>query len=210
MSKKLKFLFKLSVGASIFTGLFVLLFLQEVAVFGDGFIRACGEKGISLPLQDPNILVDVSDSTLTIKDGEVVIRRYDVSTGSGKFLGALDKDGKATPLGEYRVTRKSVRESVLFHGSRFLQFNFPSEEDIENAWDQGLINRTEYERYYDAVANGSAIPTNLSISRELGIQGNYFAILGAKSTNGGIALSNGDINEIFEHIPVGTPVVIRR
>ena len=86
MSKKLKILFKAGVLFSFFYGLFVLLFLQEVAVFGDSFLKACDEKGVYLPLQDPNILVDVSDATLTISEGDDYPRKPSVVAVSGMLV----------------------------------------------------------------------------------------------------------------------------
>ena len=79
MPKKLKFLFKSAVVLSFFWAMFVLLYLQEITVFGDGFLTACDEKGITLPLERPHILVDVSDGTLTISDGDRLVRRYDIA-----------------------------------------------------------------------------------------------------------------------------------
>ena len=108
------------------------------------------------------------------------------------------------------MIRKAKREDMLFKGSRFLQIDFPSDDDIERAWDQGLITSLDYERYYDVRESTGKPPQDLPITRDIGIQGNYFSLMGSKSTNGSIALSNGDINDIFQHIPVGTPVVIRR
>jgi len=160
-------------------------------------------------LKEPRILVDVSDSTLSIFEGDKLVRRYDIATGDSQFTGALRPSTDSTPTGEYHVIRKAKRENVLFQGSRFLELDFPSDDDIEAAWDQGLIDAVEYERYYDVRRATGRPPTDLAISRSIGIRGNYFAISGAKSTNGSIALSNGDINEIFDHIPLGTPVVIQ-
>ncbi len=209
MSKRLKFFFKAAVVSSFAYGLFVLLFLQEITIFGDSFVKACNDQGIGLPLSDPRILIDISDSTLTINDGDKLIRRYDIATGTNRISGILSKEGESTPIGEYKVIRKAIRESVFFQGSRFLQIDFPSEDDIENAWEQGLINSGEYARYYEARDNNRPPPPGLGISRSIGIRGNYFAISGPRSTNGAVAMSNGDINEIFEYIPIGTPVVIR-
>ncbi len=209
MTRKLRFLFKSAVAFSLLYGLFVLFFLQEVSIFGDSFLTACEEKSISLPLKEPRIVVDVSDSTLSIYEGEKLVRRYDIATGDSQLVGSLRPNTDSTPVGEYHVIRKAVREDVLFRGSRFLELDFPSDNDIEAAWDQGLINAVEYERYYDVRRSTGKPPTDLAISRPIGIRGNYFAISGAKSTNGSIALSNGDINEIFDHIPLGTPVVIQ-
>ncbi|MFT7617836.1 MAG: hypothetical protein ACI97A_001475 [Planctomycetota bacterium] len=210
MPKKLKFLFKATIAASFLYGLFVLFFLQEVGIFGDSFLKACEEKGVHLPLTDPKILVDVSDATLTISEGDTVVRRYDISTGTNRVVGSLKKEMNSTPLGTYKVVRKAVRESVLFTGSRFLEINFPCTDDVELAWEQGLIDGPEYERYHAAKDSNQELPQDLKFSRTLGIQGNYFSIMGQRSTNGGVALSNGDLNDVFDHIPVGTPVTIRR
>ena len=176
----------------------------------DGLKKAAREKGIDLPLEVPHILVDVSDKTLSVFAGEILVRRYDIATGSNPRTGVLKKGSGSTPLGEYKVVRKGIRESVFSRGSRFMEINFPAPDDIEKSWEQGYLNRTEYDRYYEALDSGNPIPADLPVSGPLGIQGNHFLFAGSESTDGSVALRNSDVIELFQYIPLGTPVVIRR
>ncbi|MCB9832423.1 MAG: L,D-transpeptidase [Planctomycetes bacterium] len=206
--KKLKFLFKMALFIAFLGGLFVALFLQEVGFLGNGFEKACREKGIALPLQDPRLVVDVGGKTLSIYEGETLIRRYDVASGRARRLGALDRDSNSTPVGEYRVVRKAVRESMFSRGSRFLQIDYPNADDADRAWDLGRLDRAQYDAIITAVEAAKPPPENTPIGGNLGIQGNYFSIVGDSFTDGSIALSNGDIVDLFDHIPLGTPVTI--
>ncbi len=207
--RKLKFLFKTALLFSFLGALFIVFFLQEIAFLGNGFEKAAREKGIVLPLKDPRIVVDVGGKTMMVYEGETLLRRYDIATGQSRRLGALDKDAASTPVGEYKVVRKAIRESMFLRGSRFLQIDYPSPEDADRAWDLGRLNRGQYDAIYQAHDYGKPPPDDTPIGGNLGIQGNYFTLMGDTFTDGSIALSNGDLVDIFDFIPVGTPVIIR-
>lgn len=205
----LKRFFKLAVFGGVVYGLFVIVYLQEVT-FGGGFEKDCADAGIILPLDEPRIEVDVSNYTMSLYDGERMVRRYDIAVGENRRLGILTKDAESTPLGEYRITRKAIREDIFRRGSRFFEIDFPSLEDIESAYEVGLIDAENYARCHRAFLAGDPLPNDLPIGDTLGIQGNHSVLAGNRSTDGSIALRNADINQIFEHIPVGTPVIIRQ
>ena len=207
--KKLRFLFKCAVVMTIFFVIFVAFFLEELEITGNGFVKSCREGGIALPLDQPRIEVDVSDGTMTIFDGDKVVRRYDVACGENRRNGVVGPGSNSTPIGEYTIRRKAIRESLFRRGSRFLELDFPSEDDLGKAFDGGLIDRDQYQRALDCIRDGRVIPGDIPLAGHLGIQGNYYPFMGSRFTDGSVALKNGDIVDFFDYIPVGSRVVIK-
>lgn len=196
--------------AALLWGSYLLLFLQEWGFAGSHLSSVAAERGIPLPLQEPRIVVDFSDKTLSVYSGDDVVKRYDVAVGKNHEPGILNRAMNSTPLGRYTIIGKWRRLDTVSHGSRFMEIDFPSPQDVDGAWEQGLIDEIEYERCCEAMNRGEPMPRDLGIGGGIGIQGNFFAFMGHNFTDGSIALSNHDINDLFHYIPVGCPVVIRR
>ena len=192
------------IGAVLF-GAFVTFYLQEFA--SDEIPKIAKERGISCPLNQPWLEVNLQHMTLSLFDGEVLLKRYNIGYGKHASGRLHERDG-STPLGEYTVLKKLKREDMISRGSRFMVLDFPSPEDAERAMEVGEISDDEYNRIMRAHRVGELPPADTSLKGPLGIQGNFFPFQDRHFTDGSIALSNGDMNELFEHIPEGTRVVI--
>ncbi len=193
-------------GAALLAGAFVSLYLQEFA--GDEIPERARAAGIAVPLQDPKIEVDLDRFTLTLLDGDAPVKRYDIGFGKARSVGVLALAG-CTPVGEYRIIRKAVREDVLNRGSRFLQIDYPNADDVFAGHRAGSIDGATAARFRLAEESGSPPPADTPLRGNLGIQGNFFGLRDRRFTDGSIALSNSDINELFSWVSVGTPVIIR-
>ena len=96
----------------------------------------------------------------------------------------------ATPEGKYRVTKVKKRGSKYY---KAVLLDYPNSRDRE--------------RHADARAAGS-IPEGAGPGGYIEIHG-----MGGKGldwTDGCVAVSNGDMDEILRHVDVGTPVTIVR
>lgn len=174
-------------------------FLQEG--LPDDLAKAAADAGVTLPLPEPRITVELLRGTLEVWSGDTMVKRYDVGWGRAHAAGAFGAGKCGTPVGEYHVVRKSVRKDVGAHGSRFIELDFPNADDLDIAWDRGLISRA------DAIPPASPA-VRAALGGPLGIQGNFFFFSSRHCTDGSIAVTNASINEIHRHIPVGTPVTI--
>jgi len=186
--------------------LFVVAYLQEFA--GDDIPEIAREAGVSLPLKDPRLEVILQNMTLALYEGDVLLKRYSVGYGHKMPGRANDREG-STPLGEYMIVDKQERKDLLSRGTRFLRFDFPGLEDADKALDAGEITREDYEAINVAHRLDEFPPSDTALLGPLGIQGNYFFFQDRRFTDGSLALSNGDINELYEYVPIGTPVVIK-
>ena len=179
--------------------------LQELA--SDQIPELARDAKVELPLSDPRIEIGLQRMTLALYDGDVMIKRYDIGYGQ-QMPGKLDQRADSTPVGTYRIVSKDIRKDVLARGSRFMAIDFPSLENAQDAYVMGVITHADFTRIHDAHALGHVPPGDTALGGPVGIQGNYFFFRPRRFTDGSIALSNGDVNELFEHVPLGTPVII--
>ena len=191
--------------AFLFT-LVVAGLLQEFAP--DDLPAAARDAGVALPLKNPLIVVCIQPMTLSLYDGETLTQRYNIGYGRGP-IGRISKRENSTPLGEFVIAGKEKRKNVMGHGSRFLRFDFPTEEIALRAWEAGAITDDDLDAILSAHAEGQEPPHDTPFGGPLGIQGNFFFFLERRFTDGSIALSNADINELYAHGEIGTRVIIR-
>jgi murein L,D-transpeptidase YafK len=135
------------------------------------------------------IVIVKSARTMTLMDGDRVLKTYKVALG-GQPVGAKERQGDhKTPEGNYVVDQK--KSQSLFH--RALHLSYPSAADRERA------------RKLRASPGGDI---------EIHGLGAKYAWVGAKHrltdwTDGCIAVTNEEIDEIFRLVPAGTRVEIR-
>lgn len=153
--------------------------------------------------------VDTGALELRVLRGVEVVRIYrDIAIG--RFGTTEDKrrlDGK-TPLGEYRISL--IKNNSKFH--RFFGFDYPHLRHAERALQRGELSVEDYLRVRNAVRAGRVPPQNTPLGGHLGIHG-----IGAGEpevhtdfnwTNGCIALTNEQIEELTPWLRVGTRVVV--
>lgn len=153
--------------------------------------------------------VDTEAQELRVLRGLEVIRVYhDIAIGrSGTTHDKRRLDGK-TPLGEYRISL--IKNNSKFH--RFFGFDYPHLRHAERALQRGELSVEDYLRVRNAVRAGRVAPQNTPLGGHLGIHG-----IGAGEpevhsdfnwTNGCIALTNEEVEELAQWLRVGTRVVV--
>jgi lipoprotein-anchoring transpeptidase ErfK/SrfK len=142
--------------------------------------RATGEAAI-LVLKEKNVLVLVSRG--------VAARSYDAEIGSNA-LGVKQRQGdRATPEGRYRIVAKRDHGRSRYY--RALLLDYP--------------NAADRERFAAAQRRGE-IPREASIGGLIEIHGEGGR--GQNWTEGCVALSNSDIDDLYRRVDVGTRVTI--
>lgn len=145
---------------------------------------ASGEAG-----QADHILIVKSTRTMTLMHGNKVLKTYKVALGTAP-VGPKEKQGDhKTPEGNYMIDAKNSHSQ--FHLA--LHISYPKAQDRERA------RRTGVSPGGDIMIHGLAP---------------QFAFLGALHrqtdwTDGCIAVTNPEIEEIWKLVPVGTTVEIK-
>ena len=156
------------------------------------------------------LLVDTGKLTLSVMRGDVALKTYDnIAIGSNGTTRSKRVADEKTPLGDFSIIE--VRMESRFH--RFLAIDYPTMDDAQRALGDGRVSQAEYDSLRRAWSSGGAPPQNTRLGGHIGIQG-----IGAGDpeihaafnwTNGCIALTNQQIEELLQWVGPGTRVSIR-
>ena len=134
------------------------------------------------------VVVDKRARTLTLLNHGTVLKRYRVSLG-GAPEGHKQREGdERTPEGLYRLDRRNPRSSAHLA----LHISYPDSADVARARAQG-------------VDPGGLIMVH-GITNRLGWLGRLHRSV--DWTDGCVAVTNWEMDEIWRAVPVGTPIEI--
>lgn len=144
------------------------------------------------------LLVDKSDYRMYVYEDVKLLKIYKVVFGNKDITDKYQQGDRRTPNGTFRIQTKRWDK----RWSRFLLLDYPNQESMQ--------------KFKQRQANG-IIRQGADIGGGIGIHGVEYAsgILDSyvdrriNWTLGCVSLKNQDVNEIYEIVKVGTPVVIR-
>ncbi|MCY4303972.1 MAG: L,D-transpeptidase family protein [Aestuariivita sp.] len=158
----------------------------SLSILGIGLIGC--SSGSRIRWQDSfpvtSILVNKGERELFLLNDGFVLKKYNFDLGFNPIGGKrVEGDGK-TPEGVYYINRRNPNSN--FHLS--LGISYPNDEDVKNAQALGK------DPGGDIFIHGQ--PNSTNVTRE-------------DWTEGCIAVSNDDIEEIYRVVKTGTPIIIR-
>lgn len=156
---------------------------------------------LKLPLTRPRVLVEKAARRLTLYSGDEAVRVYRVGLGTSPVGDKVRSGDRRTPEGDYFVCVKNERSAFYLS----LGVSYPNEDDAARGLRDRLITRAQYRRIVSAARRGRTPPWDTLLGGEIFIHGNGSA---SDWTWGCIALEDPDIKELFDAVPVGTPVRI--
>src|SRR5215218_4296599 len=150
----------------------------------------------SMPVAPVSVVVDKSNYELYVYDAKGWFATYPVVFGNSTLGDKKMEGDKNTPEGNFKIVNKRVHDKW----TRYLGLDYPTQESLA--------------RFNERKRRGE-IPASASPGAGIGIHGVWphedFVIDRYKNwTNGCISLKNGDIEDIYRYIPIGTPVTIRK
>lgn len=152
-------------------------------------------------LIDPSVVVEKGRRALTVYSDGHAVKVYRIALGREP---AGDKevegDGK-TPEGEFYVCLKNPASQ--FH--RALGLSYPAEDDAERGLAAGLISSREHRQILEALRRFAQPPWRTALGGEIMVHGGGTA---SDWTEGCIALDDAEAEELFDALPLGTPVTI--
>ncbi|HXF41829.1 MAG TPA: L,D-transpeptidase [Blastocatellia bacterium] len=153
------------------------------------------------PLVNPRIVVIKSKRLLHLYSNDSLVKTYRVALGLSPIENKARAGDRRTPEGEFYICLKNSRSQFYLS----LGLSYPNREHAERGLRDGLITRSQYNQIIAALARKRTPPPNTRLGGEIFIHGN-----GSKNdwTWGCVALDDGDIRELFDAVPVGTPVFI--
>jgi murein L,D-transpeptidase YafK len=152
-------------------------------------------------IRNPEIVVRKNDRRLFLHSGGEVVRTYRIGLGfSPKGHKHKEGDGR-TPEGEYYICCKNPNSRYYLS----LGLSYPNEQDAVKGLQDRRITKTQCRRIKNAIHRKSTPPWNTPLGGEIFIHGR-----GSHRdwTLGCVALGDYDMRELYEAVPVGTPVTI--
>ncbi len=169
------------------------------------------EHGMNRPM-DISLEAVKSARLLRFFSEGIHIKSYVIALGSNPVPPKTKRGDNATPEGLYYVCEKNPGSS--YHKS--LKLSYPGVRDAKRGLDSGLITRSQHDAIVRAVARGRTPPMDTALGGDICIHGGGGCAVTSKGevavydwTQGCIALSNDDVDELFAVVPVGTPVKIK-
>ena len=153
-------------------------------------------KSASMPVSPVRIVVDKSNYELYVYDAKGWYATYPVVFGNRSLDDKKMEGDRKTPEGTYRIASKRVHNKW----SRFMALDYPTKADIEK---------------FEARKRRGEVPRNASPGGGIGIHGTWphegFVVDRYNNwTNGCISLKNEDVQELYNYVPVGTTITIRK
>tara|TARA_R110000782_G_scaffold266977_3_gene361907 strand:- start:892 stop:1401 length:510 start_codon:yes stop_codon:yes gene_type:complete len=159
-----------------------------------------------------HLLVSKKKNELVVEKSGQIVKKYHIASGKGgKGTKRLRGDSK-TPLGMYRVS--SVKESSRFHF--FIQLDYPNLIDAWYGYKNEIIDANNFKRIATAYKKRETPPQDTELGGFIGIHG--LGITNEEKLNihesfnwteGCIALTNEEINDLKRFVAIGTQVTIR-
>jgi lipoprotein-anchoring transpeptidase ErfK/SrfK len=168
-------------------------------------------KGITAPGNRITIFVDKSEQTLTIKLDGQPIKTYHAEFGDNGIGDKKIAGDHKTPEGTFYVSEKSVLSPAdKYLGSRWMRLSYPNIEDGHWGLKTGLIDKATYAEIISAFNQKRTPPQRTPLGGGVGIHGGSVPEFGHNWTWGCVGLSNKDVEEIYDFVTIGTPVIIQR
>ena len=163
--------------------------------------RKPSHGAITLPLVNPSIVVTKSKRLLRLYSAGKVVKEYRVGLGLSPAEDKIKAGDRRTPEGEFYICRKNSQSKFYLS----LELSYPNKKHADRGLRDGLISRSQYNQIVSALEQKRVPPQNTHLGGEIFIHGNGS---GNDWTWGCVALEDKDVQELFDAVLVGTPVVI--
>jgi murein L,D-transpeptidase YafK len=144
---------------------------------------------------------------LSLSSGPELVRTYPIALGRNSEADKSVEGDEATPLGEFYICAKNPRSRYFLS----LCISYPNAEDAERGLAAGLISAGEHAQILDAVNARRMPPQKTRLGGEIYIHGHGHSDGNGgepRGTRGCIALNDADMQDLFDRVSIGTPVII--
>ncbi len=198
-----------------FFSLSITLFFAGMILYGvilnlreNTLAEAMAKKNLAA-LNNVKLVVSREDYNMKLFSDTTLVKTYKVVFGQGSGNIKTSRYDGITPRGKYRICR--IDTNSEFHKKFYL--DYPNDKDAAEALKNGVITNKEFNLI--TTSESGCPPSNTRLGADIGIQGigEYDFIFNNLPfvfnwTNGSIAVSNADIDELYLVINVETEVVI--
>lgn len=183
----------------------IILNLKEITL-----TEAMSDKGIK-ELKDVRLVIDRKNYKIGLYAEGHLIKDYKAVFGKNNSLIKTSADDNVTPIGEYKIC--TIDSTSKYH--KFLHLDYPNEHDAAEALARGYINHDEFASIMISIKHSECPPKETRLGSVIGIHGigTYNIIFknlpfSFNWTNGSVAVSDEDIDELYSVVKIGTQVKI--
>lgn len=196
----------------------VLVFFSGIIVYG--VIINLREVSLSeamlsnnlTEISNPFLIVDRRDYSISLYSDTILVKKYNAVFGRGNSSHKISKDDLVTPIGEYEICK--IDTNYIYYKKLYL--NYPNLADAAEALRINLITKDEFIAISNSLRENQCSFKHTVLGNDIGIQGigEYNIIFKNLPfvfnwTNGSIAISNEDIDELLSVVNLGTKVTIK-
>lgn len=200
----------------IYFSISIVLFFGGMIVYGivlnlreDTLVEAMTEKGLTT-LTNVHLVVSRETYKMQLYSDSILVKSYKVVFGQGNGKVKTSRNDNITPRGTYKICK--IDTSSIFHKKLFL--DYPNKKDAAEALKNEIITLDEYKLLTTSISD--CPPSQTKLGANIGIHGigEYDFIFknlpfAFNWTNGSIAVSNENIDELYSVVNLNTKVVIK-
>ena len=166
-------------------------------------------KGLT-KIENPRIVIDRNTFELALYSGTVLVKKYRAVFGRNPLPKQHAHDN-ATPIGLYKICEILTKHKY----GKFFKLTYPNLQDVEAGFIRGNLTQDEYEKLRFDNNYGDCVNAETKLGGNVGIHGIGELNFIFKNlpfvfnwTDGSIAVSNENLDELYNIITKGTEVVI--
>ena len=160
---------------------------------------------LAKPTTEFSLLVKKAERKLyvyRIEQGQPkLFKSYPIALGNNPIGHKKQQGDGATPEGEYYITHQNPKSKFYLS----LGLSYPNAQDAAAGLKRGLLSQAQHDAIVAAIGQQAKPPQNTKLGGEVFIHGGG---AGRDWTLGCVALENEAIKELFELLPLKTPVKI--
>lgn len=183
----------------------IIINLREVTLS-----EAFAEKGIG-ELGEITLVINKKNYRIELFSDAVFLKSYKAVFGMNNQSVKTSVNDNVTPVGKYYVC--DLDSNYEYY--KLVKLSYPNERDASEAYKNGYINESELKLIYNSIKKGECPPADTPLGANIGIHGiGKFNFIFKNLpfifnwTNGSIAVSNENIDELISVVKIGTKVVI--
>lgn len=162
-------------------------------------------------ISNPSIVIDRRNYKLTLFSDSIEVKSYKAVFGKSRKIEKKAFNDFVTPLGDYIICDKYDNHKYY----KYLKLNYPNQSDAAEALKDKIISKKEFTRILNILKDNGCSYDETILGSNIGLHGIGKFDLIFKNlpfvfnwTNGSVALSNKDMEEIFSVVNKGTKVTI--
>ncbi len=196
----------------------VIIFFAGVLIYGmflnfrEPTLKEALKKADVASVDRPILVAHRKSYKLDLFNGDKFIKTYKIVFGRNNSPIKNHAGDLATPIGVYKIC--NIKKSKRYY--RYFHLNYPNLTDAAEALRKKIISRKEYLLIVSKLKKGECPPANTPLGSYIGIHGTGKYNFIFKNlpfvfnwTNGSIALSNEDIDELSSIIKIGDTIIIK-